>query len=435
MGRIWTQEARFRQMLEVELLACEALCKLGQVPAAAVRRIRRRARLNLSAVDRREKETRHDVVAFLGELASHVGSDAQYLHLGLTSSDVLDTATAVQLTEATDLLLEDLEKLRSVVRRLARKHRDTLCIGRTHGVHAEPTTFGLKLAVFYAELTRGEQMLLLARDIVAVGKVSGAVGTFAHLDPSVEKYICAKLKIRPAPISTQVVPRDGYAVLLCRIAIIGGMLERMATEIRHLQRTEVLEAEEPFEEGQTGSSAMPHKRNPVSCERVSGMSRLLRGYAATSLENIALWHERDISHSSVERVILPDSTITLDYMIVELTRILEGLRVYPANMRRNLELTRGLIFSESVLLALMRKGLVRPVAYKIVQRSALAAWSAEAPGAASSSGSRAGRGDFFTLLSKDPDVRRRLSSSELKACFDLRRHLKHVGAIFKRVGL
>ena len=421
MGRIWTQEARFRQMLEVELLACEALCKLGQIPAAAVRRIRRRARLNLSAVDRREKETRHDVVAFLGELASHVGSDAQYLHLGLTSSDVLDTATAVQLTEAADLLLEDLEKLRSVVRRLARTHRDTLCIGRTHGVHAEPTTFGLKLAVFYAELTRGKQMLRLARDIVAVGKVSGAVGTFAHLDPSVEKYICAKLKIRPAPISTQVVPRDGYAVLLCRIAIIGGMLERMATEIRHLQRTEVLEAEEPFEEGQTGSSAMPHKRNPVSCERGSGMARLLRGYADNSLENIALWHERDISHSSVERVILPDSTITLDYMIVELTRILQGLKVYPANMRRNLELTRGLIFSESVLLALMRKGLVRPAAYKIVQRSALAAW--------------AGRGDFFTLLSKDPEVRRRLNSSELKACFDLRRHLKHVDAIFKRVGL
>ena len=353
MGRIWTQEARFRQMLEVELLACEALCKLGQVPPAAVRRIRRRARLNLARVDRREKETRHDVVAFLGELASHIGSDARYLHLGLTSSDVLDTATAVQLAEATDLLLEDLEKLRSVVRRLARKHRDTVCIGRTHGVHAEPTTFGLKLAVFYSELHRAIGMLRLAREAVAIGKISGAVGTYAHLSPSVEKYICAKLKIRPAPISTQVVPRDGYA--------------------------------------------------------------------ATSLENIALWHERDISHSSVERVILPDATITLDYMILELTRILQGLTVYPAHMRRNLELTRGLIFSESVLLALCTKGLVRPAAYKIVQRSALAAW--------------AGKGDFFTRLSKDPQVRRRLSAAELKACFDLRRHLKHVGTIFKRVGL
>jgi len=421
MGRIWTQEARFRQMLEVELLACEALCKLGQVPAAAVRRIRRRARLNLGAVDRREKETRHDVVAFLGELASHVGSDAQYLHLGLTSSDVLDTATAVQLAEAADLLLEDLAKLRSVVRRLARRHKLTVCIGRTHGVHAEPTTWGLKLAVFYSELDRAIEMLRLARRAVAIGKISGAVGTYAHLSPFVEKYICAKLGLRPAPISTQVVPRDGYAVLICRLAIIGGMLERMATEIRHLQRTEVLEAEEPFGEGQTGSSAMPHKRNPVSCERVSGLARLLRGYAATSLENIALWHERDISHSSVERVILPDATITLDYMIRELARILRGLKVYPARMQKNLELTRGLIFSESVLLALMRKGLVRPAAYKIVQRSALAAW--------------AGRGDFFALLSKDAEVRKRLSAAELKGCFDLRRHLKHVGTIFKRVGL
>jgi adenylosuccinate lyase len=421
MGRIWTQEARFQRMLEVELLACEALCKLGNIPAAAVRRIRRRAKLNAAQVDRREKETRHDVVAFLGELASHIGSDAQYLHLGLTSSDVLDTATATQLKDACDLLLEDLEKLRSLTGRLARKHRQTLCIGRTHGVHAEPTTWGLKLAVFYAELTRGRQMLRLARDIVAVGKVSGAVGTFAHLDPFVEKYICRSMGITPAPISTQVVPRDGYAVLLCRLAIIGGMLERMATEIRHLQRTEVLEAEEPFEKGQTGSSAMPHKRNPVSCERVTGMSRLLRGYALTSLENIPLWHERDISHSSAERVILPDATITLDYMILEMTRILQGLKVYPERMRRNLELTHGLIFSESVLLALMGKGLVRPAAYKIVQRSAMAAW--------------AGKGEFFHLLGCDPQVRKRLTLKELKECFDLKRHLKHTGTIFRRVGL
>ena len=421
MGRIWTQEARFQRMLEVELLACEALSKLGRVPAAAARRIRRRAKLDASQVDRREKQTRHDVVAFLGELASHVGSDAQYLHLGLTSSDVLDTATAVQLKESCDLLLEDLEKLRSLTGRLARKHRETVCIGRTHGVHAEPTTWGLKLAVFYAELSRAEQMLRLARDIVAVGKVSGAVGTFAHLDPFVEKYICRRMSITPAPISTQVVPRDGYAVLLCRLAIVGGMLERMATEIRHLQRTEVLEAEEPFEEGQTGSSAMPHKRNPVSCERVAGMARLLRGYALTSLENIPLWHERDISHSSTERVILPDATITLDYMILEMTRILRGLKIYPERMRRNLELTRGLIFSESVLLALMGKGLVRPAAYKIVQRSAMAAW--------------AGKGEFFHLLSADPQVQKLLTAKELKECFDLKRHLKHTGTIFRRVGL
>ncbi len=421
MGRIWTQEARFQKMLEVELLACEALSKLGRVPPAAVRRIRRRAKLDTGQVDRREKETRHDVVAFLGELASHLGKDAQYLHLGLTSSDVLDTATAVQLAEATDLLLEDLEALRKLAGKLARKHRDVLCIGRTHGVHAEPTTWGLKLAVFYSELTRAVNVLRLARGAVAVGKVSGAVGTYAHLDPFVEKYICRKLGIVPAPISTQIVPRDGYAVLVCRLAIIGGMLERFATEIRHLQRTEVLEAEEPFGEGQTGSSAMPHKRNPVSCERVAGMARLLRSYASASLENMALWHERDISHSSVERVILPDSAITLDYMILEMTRILKGMKIYPQNMRRNLELTRGLIFSESVLLALMRKGLVRPAAYKIVQKSALAAW--------------AGKGEFFHLLSKDPQVRRLLSARELAGCFDLKRHVKHVKTIFKRVGL
>lgn len=421
MGQVWTSEARFRNMLEVELLACEALSKLGQVPAAAARRIRAKARLSVEGVNRRESKTKHDVVAFLGELASHIGKDAQYLHLGLTSSDVLDTATAVQLAQSCDILLEDLAKLQAVVKGQARKHRDTLCIGRTHGVHAEPTTWGLKLAVFYAELGRATGLLRLAREQAAVGKVSGAVGTYAHLDPRVEQYICAKLKIRPALISTQVVPRDGYAALLCRMAIVGGMLERFSTEIRHLQRTEVLEAEEPFEEGQTGSSAMPHKRNPVSCERVTGMSRLLRGYAGTSLENMALWHERDIAHSSTERVILPDSACILDFMILDMTRILKGLRVYPAQMRKNLELTRGLIFSESVLLALMKTGLARPAAYKIVQRNALAAW--------------AGKGDFLSLLRKDAEVRKRLGEKQLAACFDLRRHLKHAGAIFRRLGL
>lgn len=421
MGRIWTQESRFQKMLEVELLACEALSKLGKIPAAAVRRIRRRAKLNAEQVDEREKKTKHDVVAFLGELASHIGSDAQYLHLGLTSSDVLDTATAVQLAEASDLLLEDLGKLRDLTAKLALKHRDTVCMGRTHGVHAEPTTWGLKLAVFYSELTRARKFLEGSRQLVAVGKVSGAVGTFAHLDPFVEKYICGKLGIRPAPISTQVVPRDGYAAFLCSLSLVGGMLERMATEIRHLQKTETLEAEEPFEEGQTGSSAMPHKRNPVSCERVTGLARLLRGYAGTGLENIPLWHERDISHSSVERVILPDATITLDYMILEMTRILNGLRIYPERMKRNVELSKGLIFSESVLLALMGKGLARPAAYKIVQRNALAAWG--------------GKGDFFMLLSEDADVKRLLKPAELVSCFDLKRHLRHVKEIFRRVGL
>jgi adenylosuccinate lyase len=421
MGRIWTQEQRFRTMLEVELLACEALCKQGRIPLAAVRRIRKRARLNLARVDRRERETRHDVVAFLGELASRLGPDAQYLHLGLTSSDVLDTATAVQLKQTGEILLEDLRKLKAVVRTKARRYRDTVCIGRTHGVHAEPTTFGLKLAVHYAELKRAEAVLIDAISHVAVGKVSGAVGTYAHLDPFVEQYICRKLGITAAPISTQVVPRDGYAVFLCRLAIIGGMLERMATEIRHLQRTEVLEAEEPFEEGQAGSSAMPHKRNPVSCERVTGLARLLRGYAGTALENIALWHERDIAHSSAERVILPDTACALDFMLQEMARIIGGMRVYPEKMRRNVELTRGLIFSESVLLALRKGGLTRPEAYKIVQRHALDAWKGGAP--------------FADRLARDPEVGKRLSPVRLKACFDLDRSLRHVRTIFQRVGL
>ena len=421
MGRIWTEEARFRTMLEVELLACEALSKQGAVPSAAVRRIRRLAQVSAQGVSRRESKTRHDVVAFLGEIASRLGKDARYLHLGLTSSDVLDTATAVQLTQTVDLLLEDLGRLRSVVRGQARRYRTTVCIGRTHGVHAEPTTFGLKLAVFYSELTRAERMLRDVRRAVAVGKVSGAVGTYAHLSPFVETYICRKLGIVPAPISTQVVPRDGYALFVCQAAIVGAMLERMATEVRHLQRTEVLEAEEPFEKGQAGSSAMPHKRNPVSSERISGMARLLRGYAVVSLENIALWHERDISHSSAERVILPDAACALDLMILEVTRILKGMVVHPDRMRRNLEQTRGLIFSESVLLALMKTGLTRQEAYKIVQRHALEAWKGGAP--------------FADRLAGDPQVRRRLTPVRLKQCFDRTRHLRYVDAIFKRVGL
>ncbi|MBI3333469.1 MAG: adenylosuccinate lyase [Candidatus Omnitrophica bacterium] len=421
MGRIWTEEARFQRMLEVELLACEALARQGQIPTAAYRRIRRRARVDAAKVAQREGRTRHDVVAFLEELGSHIGRDARYLHLGLTSSDALDTATAVQLKEAVELLLKDLEALKRVVRRQALRYKRTPCIGRTHGVHAEPTTFGLKLAVHYAELGRAGRILRDAKDWVAVGKVSGAVGTYAHLSPFVEKYICRRLGLTPAAISTQVVPRDGYAVLLCRMAIVGGMLERMATEIRHLQRTEVLEAEEPFEEGQTGSSAMPHKRNPVSCERVSGLARLLRSYAAASLEDIPLWHERDIAHSSVERVILPDAASLLDFMLREMARILGGLKVYPARMRENLGRTRGLIFSESVLLSLMRKGLTRRDAYRLVQRNALAAWK--------------GGPAFLDRLSSDPQVRRRLTEAELAGCFDLDRHLKQVDLIFRRVGL
>ena len=408
-------------MLEVELLACEALARLKKIPQEACARIRRRAKVEAGQVNRREAKTRHDVVAFLGELGSHIGKDARYLHLGLTSSDVLDTATATQLADATDLLLEDLERLIRVVGARARRYRDTVCIGRTHGVHAEPTTFGLKLAVFYAELTRAKSLLKNSRGIVSIGKISGAVGTYAHLPPFVEKYICRKLGLTPAPISTQVVPRDGYAVFLCRVAIVGSMLERVATEIRHLQRTEVLEVEEPFEEGQAGSSAMPHKRNPVSCERVTGLARLLRGYAATAMENVALWHERDISHSSTERVILPDATCVLDFMLIEMTRIIDGLRIDPDRMRKNLELTRGLIFSESVLLGLMKTGLTRSDAYKIVQRHALAAWE--------------GGADFLTRLKRDPRVLKRLGEDGLRRLFNVKPHVSNVRMIFRRVGL
>lgn len=421
MRRIWSEESRFQRMLEVELLVCEALVKLGEIPPAAYRRIRRAARLSPERVSRHEARTRHDVVAFLNVIAESLKSDARFLHLGLTSSDVLDTATGTQLADACDLLLKDLDRLQGVVKRQARRYRDTVCIGRTHGIHAEPTTFGLKLALFLAELTRAKGMLRDARRWVAIGKISGAVGTYAHLSPRVEAYVCRKLGLAPAPISTQVVPRDGYAVLLCRLAIVGGMLERMATELRHLQRTEVLEVEEPFEAGQAGSSAMPHKRNPVGSERVTGLSRLLRGYAGAALENIALWHERDISHSSVERVILPDATCVLDFMLAEMARILDRLNVYPDRMRANLALTRGLISSESVLLGLMRKGLTRPRAYQLVQRHALVAWRDHK--------------DFRSLLAADRQVRRYLTPKELEACFDITRHTRHVKAIFRRVGL
>ena len=424
MGRIWTEDSRFRRMLEVELLTCEALVKLGKIPTTAYRRIRRAVRakgVSAARVNQLEAVTKHDVVAFLNTIAESLGADARFLHLGLTSSDVLDTAAATQLADASDVLLADLDRLLAALRRQATTYQFALCIGRTHGVHAEPTTFGLKLALAYAEMTRARTLLEDARTRVAVGKISGAVGTYAHLPPAVEEHVCRKLKLTPAPISTQVVPRDGYAAFVSRLAITGAMLERLATEIRHLQRTEVLEAEEPFEEGQTGSSAMPHKRNPVSCERVTGLARLLRGYATTALENVALWHERDISHSSAERVLLPDATCALDFMLVEMTRIIRGLKVYPERMQENLRLTKGLIFSESVLLALMAKGLTRPEAYTLVQRHAMRAWAI--------------RGEFRELLAADPEIRKRLNAQELDRCFNLGRHAQHVQRVFRRLGL
>ncbi len=421
MGSLWSDEHRLKVMLEVELLVLEAQAKLGLVPRQAVAAIRRKARVNLAKVQRREAKTRHDVIAFIEHLEEHVGPYGRYLHFGLTSSDVLDTSLAVLLQQATGLLLDDVRQLLRALAAQARRHRRTLTIGRTHGVHAEPTSFGLKLAVYYDEFRRHLERLERARKEIGVGKISGAVGTFANVDPRVEASVCRRLGLRPAPISTQVLQRDLHASYVTPLALIGASLEQLATEIRHLQRTEVREAEEPFGSGQKGSSAMPHKKNPIVCERVSGMSRLLRGYAVAAMENVALWHERDISHSSVERVILPDATIALDHMLASMTDVIRGLVVHPDRMRANLESMRGVTYSGQVLLALMRQGLSRTNAYELVQRCALAAWR---------NGS-----DFTDALRRDPAIRAHLTPQALQRCVDPQVHLKHVNRIFTRVGL
>lgn len=421
MGAIWSDEHRLSVMLEVELLVLEAQSKLGIVPRASVAAIRRKARVSAAKIQQKESKTQHDVIAFIESLEDHVGPHGRYLHFGLTSSDVLDTSLAALLLQATDLLLADLRGFLKALATQARRHKRTLTIGRTHGVHAEPTTFGLKLAVFYDAFNRHLARLTREREAVRLGKISGAVGTFANVDPFVEREVCRKLGLTPAPISTQIVQRDVHAGYLATLAVIGGSLEQLATEIRHLQRTEVREAEEPFGHGQKGSSAMPHKKNPIVSERISGMSRLLRGYAVAGLENVALWHERDISHSSVERVILPDATITLDYMLRTMTKLIDGLVVHPDRMRANLESTRGVSFSGQVLLALMRRGLTRTQAYELVQRCALAAW-------------RNGH-DFSEALAADEGIRKQLSPAELRRCLSPDPHLKHVDRIFQRVGL
>jgi adenylosuccinate lyase len=421
LGALWSDEHRLRVMLDVELLVLEAQARLGLVPRRAVAAIRRRARVNLAKIRQREAKTQHDVIAFIEHLEDHVGPYGRYLHLGLTSSDVLDTSLAVLLRRASDLLLADLQELLAAVAAQARRHKRTLMIGRTHGVHAEPTSFGLKMAMFYDEFRRHADRLRRAREEISVGKISGAVGTFANVDPRIEQAVCRRLRLRPAPISTQIVQRDLHAAYVTTVALIGSSLEQLATEVRHLQRTEVQEAEEPFGRHQKGSSAMPHKKNPVTCERITGLSRLLRGYAVAAMENVALWHERDISHSSVERVILPDATITLDYMLQTMTAVVRGLVVHPQRMRQNLERTRGVIYSGQVLLALMRRGLSRTQAYELVQRCALAAWR---------------NGDTFAeRLLQDPAIRKQLTPEAIRRCTDPRVHLKHVDRIFKRVGL
>ncbi len=421
MARIWEPANRFALWLRIEILACEAWAELGEIPPDALAEIQTKAGFDLARIEAIEREVKHDVVAFLTAVGERVGPAARYLHLGLTSSDVLDTTLACQMREATDLLLEDVDALERVLADLAQKHKGTVMIGRTHGIHAEPTTFGLKLAMWLMEVRRARERLARVREVVSHGKLSGAVGTFANVPPRVEEYVCGRLGLRPEPISTQIIQRDRHAEFLAALAIVGASLDKFATEIRHLQRTEVREVEEPFSEGQKGSSAMPHKRNPVACEQVSGLSRLLRSNLQAGLENVALWHERDISHSSVERVILPDSTILLDYLLVRFREVLEGLRVYPENMRRNLEATHGVIFSQQVLLTLAKVGASREAAYRMVQRNAMRAWE-EAE-------------EFQTLLQGDPEVRAVLGEAEIESCFDLGYHLRHVDEVFRRVGL
>ena len=421
MARIWTPQHRFQIWLRIEVLACEAWAELGTVPAEALRTIKERAAFDLLRIEELEKTLRHEVVAFLTAVGERVGEASRYLHLGLTSSDVMDTALAFQLKEAADILGEDMDALLDTLKTLAKTHKHTVAVGRTHGVHAEPITFGLKVARWYSEMLRNRDRLQGAKEAVSYGKLSGSVGTYAHLPPAIEERVCRELGLRPEPVASQIVPRDRHAQFMTTLALIGASLDNIATEIRHLQRTEVLEAEEPFTEGQKGSSSMPHKKNPVTCEQISGLSRLLRANAVAALDNVPLWHERDISHSSVERIILPDSTILLDYLLTKTREVLEGLRVYPEHMERNLKRTRGLIFSQRVLLALTEKGLSRETAHDLVQRNALRAWEQEE--------------DFQKLLLKDLEVARHLSAAEIIACFDLKPYLEHVETIFTRLGL
>ena len=425
MAAIWEPANRFAIWLEIEVLACEAWAELGVVPREAVAEIQARRGFDMAAlvprIDAIEREVKHDVIAFLTAVAEQVGPASRYIHLGLTSSDILDTCLACQMRQAADLLLEDLTAVEGVLAEQARRHRRTVMIGRTHGIHAEPTTFGLKLAMWLMEVRRGRERLLRAREVASYGKLSGAVGTFANVPPRVEEYVCDKLGLKPEPVSTQIIQRDRHAEYLAALALVGASLDKFATEIRHLQRTEVREAEEPFSEGQKGSSSMPHKRNPVTCEQISGLSRLLRSNLQAALENVALWHERDISHSSVERVILPDSTILLDYLLAKFKGVAEGMRVYPERMRQNLDATHGVIFSQQVLLTLAMAGVTREDAYRLVQRNAMRAWETGE--------------SFHELLRAEPEIRAALGEAEIAACFDLGYHLRHVDAIFRRVGL
>jgi adenylosuccinate lyase len=419
MGRIWTLENRFKKWLEVEIAVCEAMAEVGIIPEEAARRIKEKANFSVEKILKIEKETRHDVIAFINNVSEYIGSDSRYFHMGLTSSDILDTSFALLLRDASFLIIEGLKELMDTIKEKAFEYKHTPMIGRSHGIHAEPITFGLKLALWYSEMKRNLKRLEQALDVISYGKVSGAVGTYANVPPEVEERVMKKLGLKRPEISTQILQRDRHAHYFTTLAILAGSMEKIAVEIRHLQRTEVLEVEEPFAKGQKGSSAMPHKKNPILCENISGLARIVRANAISAMENIALWHERDISHSSVERVIGPDSTILVDFMIHRLKGIIAGIVVHPENMKKNLELTKGLIFSQQVMLLLMKKGLERQKAYDMVQRDALRVWDEGI--------------DFKSLVLQDKEISSYLSPEEIEEVFDLRYHLRYVDHIFERV--
>ncbi len=419
MADLWGPEKRFQTWLDIEVLACEAMAQKGLIPAESLANIKAKARFDAARIDEIERETKHDVIAFLTSVAEFVGPDSRFIHMGLTSSDILDTSLAVLLRQAAEILIADIDELLPVLRDKAYKYKMTPMIGRSHGIHAEPITFGLKMALWHEEMVRNRERMVRARDVVSYGKLAGAVGTFAFVDPSIEEYVCSRLGLKPAPVSTQIVQRDRHAEYFCAMAIVASSIEKFSTEIRHLQRTEVREAEEYFSPGQKGSSAMPHKRNPILTENLSGLSRLMRSYASAALEDIALWHERDISHSSVERVIGPDATILLDFMLARFKGVIENLLVYPERMLANLRMTRGLIYSQFVLLKLIEKGFSRERAYAVVQRNAMKSWQEGL--------------DFMGLLLGDEEVMSQLTREDLDAVFREENFLKHVDRIFARV--
>ncbi|TKB65113.1 MAG: adenylosuccinate lyase [Nitrospira sp.] len=419
MKAIWELKRKYEIWLAVELAACAAFERAGQVPRGTAARIGKKATIDVKRIARIEKVTKHDVIAFLESLVESVGPEHRFLHMGLTSSDIVDTSLAVQMTEAMDLILDDLDELITVLKRKALKHKHTVMVGRSHGIHGEPISFGFKLAIWYEEACRHRERLTHVRQEIAVGKLSGAMGTFAHQGPEVEAYVCAKLGLTPDPVSNQIVQRDRHAAYVSALALLAASIEKFATEIRHLQRTEVLEAEEYFSEGQKGSSAMPHKRNPIASENLCGLARVVRGNSLAAMENVALWHERDISHSSVERVIMPDSTILIDYMLARITDVIEHLVVYPANMKRNLDRTGGLVYSQRLLLSLIEKGAQRKESYEAVQRHAMASWQ--------------GAGDLQRLVGGDPLVLKYLTATEIRSCFDPKYYLRHLDEIFRRV--